>query len=241
MNEARLVRNAAQRTLDGVEAAEVVGSGCAWFLVVGLPVSVGFLVALVWPWVGGAIGLLALLGAFGLHRLASVRTARARPLLEGMAQVHYPSLSLPVRIPRGEREKDGIRRVWRVLGVRRPNGRQVTGEVVVQHDMGGAWFVVWPVSRPRPAETRTLDMVLEPVLGGYLVSSPDPVATAEHLRDPLVRELLFELLGDHDELSIYPFIGWWRTRAAVDQGAMRGAEVRLTQLAQVLRGRTSPR
>ncbi len=235
MSDARLVRTTTQRTLDGVEAAEVVGSGCAWFLVVCLPVSVGFLVALVWPWVGGAIGLVALVGALGLRRLASVREARARPLLEGMSRVHYPSWSLPVRVPRGEREKDGIRRVWRVLGVRRPNGRQVTAEVVVQHDMGGAWFVVWPASRPRPSETRTHEMVLEPVLGGYLVSSPEPAATAEHLRDPLVRELLFELLGEHDEVSIYPFVGWWRSRAAVDQGGMRSAEVRLTQLAQVLR------
>jgi hypothetical protein len=78
-------------------------------------------------------------------------------------------------------------------------------------------------------------MVLEPVLGGYLVASPEATATAAHLRDPMVRELLFELLGPHDELAIYPFAAWWRSRAQVDVGRLRAAEVRMTQLAVVLR------
>ncbi len=237
--ETTLMARAAQRTLDGVEAAEGIGAGCAWFFVTGLPVSVGFLVAVfAWPWVGGAIGLAGIGGALVLRQLALTRTRRAAPLLRGFDDVRYPTWSLPVRIPRGTRTENGTKRVWRVLGVQ-ANGRQVVGEVVVQADMGGAWLVVWPVTRPRPQETRSFAMVLEPVLGGYLVSSPDPTSTPEHLRDPMVRELLFELLGEHDELSVYPFAAWWRTRAPIDQAAMRRAEVRLSQLAEVLRARAT--
>lgn len=232
-----LVTGMGRRTLQGVEAAEAMGSGCAWLLAVGVPVAAGAVATTVVPWAGAVGALLAVAGALLLRRLTRARAARANGVLTGFERVVLPSWGMPLRAPRGERTEDGVFRLWRLTWDGPPNGRAVVAEVAVHQETHHAWFVVWPVSRPRPRETRRHAMVLEPVVAGYLVSSPQPERTAELLRDPLVRELIFELLGEHDELAVYPYAAWWRTRAAAQRGALRRAEVRLAQLTQVLHAR----
>jgi hypothetical protein len=224
-------------TRRGLRLAEGILSGCLWGLV-GLAAAMGASVLhlLGWgsPWVGAAaVGLLGLwfVGAF-----ARARRRRAAPVLESIpGERSLPTLWHPVRVPMATRTEGGVVRLWRVHGVKKPDGRMVTAEVGVEIDTGCPSFVVWPATRERPPAARGMRPVLEPVFGGLIVTAHDPSAVGARLVG--LEQELREAVPDDGQLAVYPFGVWWRATGPATTERLARAEERSIALATALGSR----
>ncbi len=224
----------------GLRLAESILSGCAWVVVVGVAALAGGVAGAVGEgsWGLGLAGGGLLVGWLALGAFARARRRRAAPVLEAVAgERALPSVWHPIRVPMSVRTEEGVVRLWRVHGVRKPDGSMVTAEVGIEQETGSPSFVVWGADDERPPAARGMKPVLEPVFGGLLIAAHDPAAVSVRLHG--LEAALRAAMPDDGQLAIYPFGIWWRVKGAVSAERLATAEARLLDLATALatRGR----